>query len=65
MLYVEARSGCSRAGGWVRGCLEEYRRGQILINIEIKIVLRRWAGGRDLGLRRCIWDGWRDLKLRR
>ena len=43
MLYVEARSGCNRAGGWVRGCLEEYRRGQILINTEIKIVLRRWA----------------------
>ena len=43
MLYVEARSGRNRAGGWVRGCLEEYRRGQILINTEIKIVLRRWA----------------------
>jgi len=78
MLYVEARSGCIRAGGWVWGCLRENRRGQILINTDIKIRLQRWGGWRDLklrrwiyhgwrdlGLKRCIWDGWRDLELRR
>ena len=65
MLCIEARTGCARASGWVWGCLGENRRGQILINTEIKIRLRRWGGWRDLGLRRCIYQGWRDLRLRR
>ena len=44
MLCVEARSGCIRAGGRIRGFLGENMRGQILINIENKTGLRRWGG---------------------
>ena len=42
MHCVEARSGCTGAGVWVRWCLGEYRKGQILINTEIKL---GWEGG--------------------